>query len=139
MMATPAKVDPAAVPPAAAAFFSAANRPKGQRDRSAKVVVSTSIGCDAVLEIVHHCALRTGFRVRSAIEHTAYFENETGLEVIAIVNPVGNTTRMVIMRTGSPLKDGRHPSIGSVRPLSDAVERTLRSIYPLATFAYVEG
>lgn len=136
--ATPAAAQTAAVPPAAAALFSSSNRPKGQRRRSAKVVVSTSIGCEALLEIVRHCALLIGFSERMTVGDTAYLENPSGLEVLAVVTAVGDSTRLVIMHTGSRLADSRQSPSGSVRPLSDAVERTVRSIYPLASFAYHE-
>ncbi len=90
------------------------------------------------MEIVHHCALLIGFTVRTMVEDTAYLENAAGLELLAVVTAVGGATRMVIMHTGSRPSDSRQPIVASVRPLSDAIERTLRAIYPLASFAYIE-
>jgi hypothetical protein len=100
--------------------------------------VSTSLSRDHLLEIVRHCALLIGFNERMTVEDTAYLENSAGLELLAVVTRIGDATRMVIMNTGSRLADGRQGPSGSVRPLSDAVERTVRSIHPLAKFAYIE-
>ena len=120
----------------ATAFFSTASSAGGPLRPAAKVVATTSVPCSSLMEIVVHCALLAGFAERAMVADTAYFENSEGLEVLVIVTPVSGVTRMVVMQTGSRPVDGRHVRPASVRPLSDAVERAVRSIYPLAEFSY---
>ena len=134
----PAVALAAAAHPAAAALFSAAPRSKGNRRRADKVVVTTSISREDLFDIVRHCALLVGFNEKSATDDTAYLESSDGLDVLVVITPVLVVTRMVIMHTGTRLAHGRPPTFASVRPLSDTVERTVRSTYPLADFAYAD-
>jgi hypothetical protein len=132
----PAVALAAAAHPAAAALFSETSRSKGNRRRADKVVVTTSISRDELLDIVRHGALLAGFNEKSASDDTVYLESTDGLDVLVLVTSLLGVTRMVMMHTGTRLAHGHAPTFASVRPLSDTVERTVRSTYPLADFRY---
>ena len=126
----------AAVPPAAAAFFPSPVRPKPPR---CKVVVSTTIDRDEIMNVIKNCAASIGFFERSSLTNAAHLETAEGLQVLVVVTISRAATRVVIMPTTNQFDDGRRTALSAIRPLCDVIESRVRSSFPSQAFAYVEA
>ncbi|CAB4811639.1 MAG: hypothetical protein F2735_08000 [Actinobacteria bacterium] len=126
----------AAVPPAAAAFFPSPVRPKPAR---CKVVVSTTIDRDEIMNVIKDCAASIGFFERSSLTNAAHLEHTDGLQVLVVVTISRAATRVVIMPTTNQFDDGRRMALSAIRPLCDVIESRVRSDFPSQAFAYVEA
>jgi hypothetical protein len=111
-------------------------RPKPAR---CKVVVSTTIDRDEIMNVIKDCAASIGFFERSSLTNAAHLEHTDGLQVLVVVTISRAATRVVIMPTTNQFDDGRRMALSAIRPLCDVIESRVRSDFPSQAFAYVEA